>query len=525
MNRTTILAFSLLLFCTASVRAETYRFAIVIGQNASDSPSIPDLRYADDDAVATHRMFTQAGIESVLLVALDDDSRGMHPDLENSTPPTRENLFKAFERLTGKMNEMKAGGTRGHGTQRRWEVEFLLVYSGHGNVEHGEGYIVLYNGGRLSRGDLYDEILARSPATRNHVIVDACKSYYLAFEKGPGGRRQPYDRHFVDRADASRFPNTGFLLSTSSDRDSHEWERFQAGVFSHELRSALRGGADVDGDSKITYAELGAFLTTANERIKNPRYRPDFAVHPAGGLSREIIDWTRNREVLVVDDTAWGHVYVESSSGERLLDIHPESGESFLLQLPADRPLFVRKADETRELVVEQPGPARVSALGPRSVQVGRKGALHLAFEELFAEPFGRTKLRAFNQRFAPAMEPAAVTLEEEAPSSAGSLVKTTAFWTAVGAAALGVSANIWAYERYSSGENASQSRRTELNRDIEKLNTAAVVFYSLAGAAAATWLTLLLWPDESGQGKEIEITPALGPDTIGLGLTIHLSP
>jgi len=496
-----------LLLCAAGARAETARFAIVIGQNASDSDKIPDLRYADDDAVATHRMFTQAGIESVLLVALDEDSGRLHPDLTDLKPPSRENLFTAFESLTERMRKRTAGGG---------EVEFLLVYSGHGNVEHGEGYIVLYNGGRLSRGDLYDEILAPSPATRNHVIVDACKSYYLAFEKGPGGERRPYNRHFVDNPDAE---NTGFLLSTSSDRDSHEWERFQAGVFSHELRSALRGGADVDGDKKITYAELGAFLVTANERIQNPRYRPDFIVRPPDEPSRDIIDWSANRDVLILDDTTWGHVYLESANGDRLLDVHPEAGEQFCLQVPKDRPLFLRKADDTSEMVVESAGPARATDLTARAMQIGRKGALHLAFEELFSEPFGQSKLNEYIAGFAPRVEPVVTTVEAEAPSSTRSFLKKTAMWTAVGATALGAAASIWAYQLYGSGEDVSQQRRVELNRDIEKLNTTAVVFYAIAGTAAATWLTLSLWPDE------VTITPVVGTDSFGMGLTIVVDP
>ena len=516
MRTPAIASIVLLLLCAASARAESARFAIVIGQNASDSPRVPDLRYADDDAVATHRMFTQAGIESVLLVTLDEDSRRLHPKLEGLKPPTRENLFAAFKHLSKKMEEMKAGAG---------EIEFLFVYSGHGNVEHGEGYIVLNNGGRLSRGDLYDEILAPSPATRNHVIVDACKSYYLAFEKGPGGERRPYNRHFVARPDSSLSKNTGFMLSTSSDRDSHEWERYQAGVFSHELRSALRGGADVDGNRRITYEELGAFLATANERIKNPRYRPDFIVRPPGELSLDIIDWTAHQDVLILDDTAWGHVYLENAKGDRLLDVHPAADELFYLQLPGERPLFVCRANDAGERVVDSTGEVRVSELHQRAQRIGRKGALHLAFEELFSVPFGKSKLNAYANKFTREAVSVTATLEAQAPSSTRTYLKRTAFWTAIGAAAIGAAANIWAYERYNSGEDASQAIRAELNRDIERLNTTAVVFYAVAGAAAATWLTLVMWPDETGGAGDIMITPALSPDSVGIGLTVILGP
>ena len=220
-------------YASAQSANDPARFAIVIGQNASDRPQQPRLLYADDDAVATHRLLEQAGVTSVLLVSLDEDSQRLHPELKPAGPPTRDNLLSAFWNLKAQMEKVRSTGQ---------EVEFLFVYSGHGNVEHGEGYIVLEQS-RLTRSDLYQEILAESPANRNHVIVDACKSYYLAFEKGPGGERKPYTKHFVEGEGAKRTSNTGFLLSTSSGRDSHEWERFQSGVFSHEVRSALRGGA------------------------------------------------------------------------------------------------------------------------------------------------------------------------------------------------------------------------------------------------------------------------------------------
>ncbi len=499
----------------AQSASDPARFAIVIGQNISDKSAAPNLYYADDDAVATHRMFEEAGITSMLLVDLDEDSKRLNPELTPAGPPTRDNLLLVFRRLREMMTEVRATGRA---------VEFLFVYSGHGNVEHGEGYIVLA-GSRLTRTDLYQEILARSPADRNHVIVDACKSYYLAFKKGPGGERQAYPRHFVEKDDASRFTNTGFLLSTSSGRDSHEWERYQAGVFSHEIRSALRGGADADGNRKITYEEIGAFLTTANERIANPRYRPDFLLLPPGEFSSDLIDWADHADVLILDDASWGHVYLENSRGERLLDVHPAAKEHFYIHVPSERPLFLRRANENGELVIATSGPAKISELSPRPTRIRRKGALHLAFEELFTVPFGQGNVRAYQQGFVPQTDAQSFAIAAKAHDSSSRIAKTTAIWTAIGATALGGAASIWAYSRYRSGENLSQARRAEINQDIERLNTAAVVLYSVAGAAAATWLTMILWPDGASRGGTLTVSPVLGPSVIGLGLHMQFDP
>ena len=44
------------------------RFAIVIGNNQPEKLGSSVLRYADDDAVATHRLLVEAGVDSTLLV-------------------------------------------------------------------------------------------------------------------------------------------------------------------------------------------------------------------------------------------------------------------------------------------------------------------------------------------------------------------------------------------------------------------------------------------------------------------------
>ncbi len=54
-------------------------------------------------------------------------------------------------------------------------AELFVFYSGHGDVAHGEGYVMLEDR-RLTRRMLY-QLLASSGAERNHVIVDACKPF------------------------------------------------------------------------------------------------------------------------------------------------------------------------------------------------------------------------------------------------------------------------------------------------------------------------------------------------------------
>src|SRR5262249_3697951 len=152
-------------------------------------------------------------------------------------------------------------------------VLFYFIYAGHGGVgDGGRAYIALEDA-RLDGERLAREIIDPVGADETHLIVDACYSYYLAHERGPGGRRRAI-HDVADSNGLSARADVGLLLSTSSARESHEWEGVQAGVFSHEVRSGLYGAADANHDGQVTYREIAAFVARANEAIPNERFRP-----------------------------------------------------------------------------------------------------------------------------------------------------------------------------------------------------------------------------------------------------------
>src|SRR5512144_2438135 len=72
------------------------RFAIVMGNNHAEHDTSRSLRYADDDAVATHRLLQQAGVDSTLLVRLDEDSQRLNPELKPAGLPRLQDLDRAF---------------------------------------------------------------------------------------------------------------------------------------------------------------------------------------------------------------------------------------------------------------------------------------------------------------------------------------------------------------------------------------------------------------------------------------------
>jgi hypothetical protein len=454
--------------------AETTRFAVVIGNNRPETPREVTLRYADDDAVATHRLLAEAGVHSVLIATLDAETARWTEGLRPAGPATFTALSRVLDDLYAKM---RASG----------DAELYLFYSGHGDVAHGEGYVMLEDR-RLTRSLLY-QLLARSPAARNHVIIDACKSYFLAFERGPGGERSAYAHAFDEAQLPAALANTGFILSTSSDRDSHEWERFQGGIFSHEVRSALRGAADLDGDGRISYAELGAFLATANQGIENARFRPDFAIRPpARRLDTALLTWAGS--LTATAGSELGHFYVENATGERLLDGHAAPEQTLALRLPTERPLFVRKSDESLEYVLSDEGPARLADMVPTPPTARRRGALHVAFERLFAVPFGRASLadfargRAQEERW---LEHARLVERSRARTRTTLGIGTLALLTA------GVVLGAITIERYVKGQSASQAERVRINQTLGGLEPALGVTLGAAGVTGAAWLTTTL--------------------------------
>lgn len=454
------------------------RFAVVIGNNRAEHSGEVTLHYADDDAAATHRLLTEAGVHSVLLTTLDADTQRLDGAARPDGPATWTALTAVLDGFFEKMRGTAEGG------------ELLLFYSGHGDVAHGEGYVMLEDR-RLTRRLLY-QLLARSPGRRNHVIIDACKSYFLAFERGPGGERADYPRAFDDGQVPARLANTGFILSTSSDRDSHEWERFQAGIFSHEVRSALRGAADLDGNGRISYAELGAFLNTANEGIRNRRFRPDFAIRPpARALDTEVLVWPG--EVAISVPGGLGHLYVETGSGDRLLDVHASQDQQLGLRLPTERPLFIRRADDSVEFKLTELAPTRLSALTAHGIGVARRGALHLAFEQLFHVPFGEAKLALFAAQRAEGERQLLASQIRHGREATRSRTRQALGWTTVGLLGAGVALSAVAIERYAKGQGASQLERASLNETLGGVEPALGVTFGAAVATGAAWLTTTL--------------------------------
>jgi hypothetical protein len=167
--------------------------------------------------------------------------------------------------------------------------------------------------------------------------------------------------------------------------------------------------------------------------------------------------------------------------------------QSLALHVPAERPLFVRLNDETAEYVIDSHEPVRVEALVAVTPEIGHRGALHLAFEKLFASPFGNADVLSFTRR---ADAPPVVDALPQGRPGARQLVGAVSGSIAVGAAATALTLSLISAERYSSGAGASQVEMDGRNRQVHTLNVASIAFLAVAGAAGLTWGWTKLWPD-----------------------------
>ena len=367
------------------------RFALVVGNNAPPRAGMPTLRYADDDAIRWALLFKTLDADVEVLTELDADSARLYgADAPPMRSPTRPELDAAMAHLAARMKRAHDDGAR---------TIFFFVYAGHGDVDNGEGYVALKDG-PFRRSDLEKVVLGGSPADTNHVIIDACRSVFLAFGRGAGGSRRPWLQPYFNAGVANRFPNTGFLLANSAGGVSHEWEDFQAGIFSHELRSGLLGSADADGDGRITYREIAGFVRVANQAVRNERYRPEMLAQPPKNGDAVLLSYADIRGARIRFDLGRSdHQILEDDLGIRWADLHPGAGQSVTLLVPrrgkGDEKLFVRTADGNLEYPLGRSRDVALSAVTPVRPEAARRGPLHEAFAVLFSTPFDQSALVA----------------------------------------------------------------------------------------------------------------------------------
>jgi hypothetical protein len=457
--------------------------------NRAVDADLPPLAYADDDALRYHDLFRSLGARTYLLTRPDGNTRRVSPQaVAEARDPRRQELGQTLAALTTDIQRARARGVR---------TAFYFVYAGHGNSSDGQTAYLTLEDAHLGGPDIAHEVVDRVQADETHVIIDACYSYLLAYGRGPGGSRREV-HGFSGFGELARRQNVGLLLSTSSARESHEWEGFQAGVFSHEVRSGLYGAADADGDGRVSYREIAAFIARANAAIPNEQLRPDVFARPPRS-SAALVDLRRglSRRLTLGADVAQAHYLLEDERGNRLADFHKARGhEVSLLRPAAGGTLYLRRVTDNQEFEVPTaPDVVIVDDLIPASARSSRRGAAHHAFNLIFSLPFdervvGSYVLRSNGAYFGDAPdEPAEVRGKWHTP------IGVTAIVLAAGSGVLGTSFIVQSRNAATEAEHApNQARAAELNRQVARKNRDAALTFGLgaavgiAGALVWTW-------------------------------------
>lgn len=461
-------------------------FALIIGVNHSVDADAAVLRYADDDAVRYRDLFRTVGAQTTMLTRLDENTRRLYPREAPDVPPTRAALQSAVAALAAEVAVARDRGRR---------PVLYLAYAGHGTVNEGRGYIALEDE-RLGGAELLAQVIDPVGAAETHVIVDACNSFFLVLDRGPGGRRRSLSG-FAQLGVLARRPDVGLLLSTSSARESHEWAVFQAGVFSHEVRSGLYGAADADGDGVVSYLELAAFIDRANAAVPNERFRPEmFWRAPAGGGGLLDLRLAPANRIDVSAAQRADHYFLEDAGGVRLADFNSAAGVR--LVRPTPEKLYLRRPGDDHEYVLlPSTVPVRIASLGLSESRSLVRGAANDAFQALFSLPFGTAEVLMYRQRADGAISDNGRPVDRRGDPT------RVQRWAgaAVGAAGLGLTAGgLLTYLDARSLRNGitaetPQDVAARTNEKVSARNHATAALAGVGAAAIVTGAVLLLWP------------------------------
>jgi hypothetical protein len=455
-------------------------FALIVGVNTSVDPGTPTLHYADDDAARYLDLFRSLGARTYVLTRLDENTQRLHPQLAaEALLPVRADFDRAVAAVARDVQQAR---------DRRVKTLLYFVYAGHGNVKEGRGYITLEDA-QLDAQALDSQVVDAVRADRTHFIVDACDSYFLALGRGPGGQRR--EAHgFAGWQGLRVRDSVGLLLSTSSARESHEWSGFQAGVFSHEVRSALYGAADADGDGQVSYREASAFIERANQAIPNEQYRPNVYARPPKD-SPVLLDLRgRWHSRVDVPGTRSGHYLLEDARGVRLADFHNDDSQpTYVVRPPHSGRLYLRRVDDDVEFVIpSEPDRVALSELEPAEPRDHARGAANDAYGLLFSLPFGPSVVRSYRQRNAMLDEPGgpAATRSPWKTYTGVGLLGVGAGGVALGAVMLGSAGLL---------RNRSDSGQGSWEASIRERNTVAAIAFAAGGVAVTCGVTMLVWP------------------------------
>jgi hypothetical protein len=390
----------MVVFAPAGARGATRTYALVIGNNAVfpddeenvRSRGLSPLRYADDDAAAVSAFLAETSASVELLTVMDATTQGLYPEwVATARPPTLAAVQEAVHRIALSLEADRARGD---------QSVVWVFFSGHGTVSYRGAPGLALLDGAMSRDFLYRDVLARLHASHLHLLVDACHAESVvrprdaqaeAVEVTPAAAAA-----VLLRSTLAQFPRVGAILGSSEGAQTHEWDAIGHGVFTHELLSALRGAADVNGDRMVEYSEVYAFMSAANRSIKDSRARLTILARaPESNRRVPLVDLSgppSGRGTWLTEIPGrFGKVQVVDELGRYVATLHNEEDLRGSLLLPAGKALFVT-ADRREAQLSGRPGAVtRFEDLRFAPAPLRQRGRVSSSLERgLFATAYGR---------------------------------------------------------------------------------------------------------------------------------------
>ncbi len=369
------------------------RFAIVVGDNGPGTAAYPRLAFADDDAARMYQLLSPSVERAWLHTTFDNESAFNYGRLsEQARAPAKDELSRTIGEAFWAVREARDQGR---------PTELWFFFAGHGDVDPGgEGRLILGDGA-LTRAELAAQVTGPSPADVTHVVIDACASFFMVprgSAEAPPVKLTEKMRQALEAPAATDNPRVGYFVSTSTAAQVHESASIGGGLFSFLLRSALSGAADTNGDAVIEYTEGAAFVTAANQTVKDTRAHLDvYARPPAQRPHAPLMDLTQTaaEHFLYVDINTPAPVEILDGQGLPLVAFHREKTEPVLLTLAGSSSYVVRVGDREAIWHPRSPGAYALSALDFNPAPVSRAMQLDV-FEGLFAAGFGPAYLSGF---------------------------------------------------------------------------------------------------------------------------------
>ena len=469
------------------------RYVVAVGYNGRGEGGRRSLRFSDDDAARFYLQLLPSAKRGWLLASFDEESARAFVDLTDiARPPSQAELARVLGELTWSMREDRRRGL---------ETELVFYFAGHGDVDAGgEGYLVLADG-PFTRTDLETQVVGGSLADTNHVVVDACASYFMVARGDEKSGKKPLSPDLLDVLSSpspktqEAYLRTGVLVSTSDAAEVHESAELGGGVFSYLLRSALAGGADVDADGDVEYAEAASFIASASAAIEDPRARlKAYAKAPVQRPHVALVDFksTDVQHFLAVEGGVSRRVQLLDARGVPYAEVHAGKHPGVRLALVGNPFFIVRVGSKEAVLVPRRAGAYSLSSLDFQDALEAR-GHVDGTFAGLFRAAFDRSFVEGYvahsallppraDGSYLVAYAPGAEA-PFELPLGAlgmGSLVGAGVLATATVGAAVG---NAVAYAELEKGYRDSRYLDPDLSLAVEGWRTAALA--SVAGTVA----------------------------------------